>query len=127
MAGKKDTWNTHKVTRATIRAAREAVRKACYVILGEAKQQVPLDEGTLKSSGIVLMAPGGIPEGLISFGGGTGTGHPIVPYAVRWHENTANFQRGRKRYYLRDPVNSLAKKVLNKALAQELGKVLRRP
>ena len=28
-----------------------------------------------------------------------------TPYAVRWHEEPANFQRGRKNKYLEDPCN----------------------
>lgn len=121
----RNRWNTQPATRIAAKAAREAVRKACYVVLEEAKQQVPLDEGTLMRSGMVLMAPDGSPEGLICFGGGQGTGHPVIPYARRWHENSANFQHGRKSHYLEDPFNILATPTLKKALIQELGKALK--
>lgn len=107
-------------------AGREAVKHTCYIVLEAAKQEVPHDEGTLMRSGMVIMAPRGEgPAGVICFGGGLGTGHPIVPYAKRWHENSANFQKGRKRFYLRDPVNRLGEQTLRRALEMELGRVLR--
>jgi hypothetical protein len=102
----------------------EAVRKTCYVVLEAADQEVPHDEGTLELSGMVMMNSGGLPQGNIIFGGGTGTGKPRIPYAVRWHENSANFQKGRKRFYLKDPLNRLGAITLQKALTQELGRRL---
>ena len=118
-------WRGEQLNSMVLAASREAVHKTCEIILEAAQQEVPHDEGTLMRSGLVLMAPDGSAEGLITFGGGTGTGHPIVPYAVRWHENSANFQKGRKRFYLKDPVNRLGAKILQQALAQELGGQLR--
>lgn len=104
---------------------REAVRKTAYVVLEAAQQQVPLDESPLMKSGMVVMAPGDQIGAVVSFGGGSGTGHPIIPYAIRWHENNANFQRGRKRFYLRDPVNQLGPRTYLQALKQELGGAMR--
>ncbi len=118
-------WRGRQLLSAVDAAGREAVRKTCYVVLEAAKQEVPLDEGTLMRSGMVLMAPDNSPQGLICFGGGAGTGHPVIPYAVRWHETPANFQRGRKRFYLRDPFNRLVGPTLTTALGQELGRSLR--
>lgn len=118
-------WKGDQLERALQEAAVEAIKKTCYIILEAAKQEVPHDEGTLERSGMVLMAPDGSPQGLICFGGGTGTGHPIIPYAVRWHENNARFQKGRKRFYLRDPLDRLAEPTLRSALVQELGEVLK--
>ena len=66
---------------------RKAVADTCYIVLEAAKQQVPHDEGTLMRSGMVVMAPEPDPAGVICFGGGPGTGHPIVSYAIRWREN----------------------------------------
>ncbi len=113
------------VAKITRKATREAIRKSGYVILEAAKQQVPHDEGTLERSGIVLMAPDQTAQCLISFGGGEGTGHPQLPYAARWHEEDANFQKGRKRFYLIDPYKALAKKTVRKALEEEIKKALR--
>ncbi|MFA5485345.1 MAG: hypothetical protein WC260_03820 [Candidatus Pacearchaeota archaeon] len=118
-------WKGPQLLKAVNGASREAVQKTCYVILEAARQQVPHDEGTLMLSGMVLMAPDGSPQGVICFGGGLGTGHPIVPYALRWHENSASFQKGRKRFYLRDPYNQLISPTLTKALQIELGGVLK--
>jgi len=118
-------WRGEELKIMVSGAAREAVHKTCEIILEAAQQEVPLDENTLMTSGIVLMAPDRSAEGLITFGGGVGTGHSIVPYAVRWHENSANFQHGRKRFYLKDPVNRLGASTLRNALEQELGGRLR--
>jgi hypothetical protein len=117
-------WRGDELLRKLDDAAKQAVRNTCEVVLEAAKQEVPHDEGTLERSGRVIMAPEE-PAGVICFGGGEGTGHPIVSYAVRWHENNARFQKGRKRFYLRDPYNRLAAPTLKKALEMELGKVLR--
>lgn len=117
-------WKGNELKRLIDGAGRQAVRDTCEVVLEAAKTEVPHDEGTLERSGRVVMAPEG-PAGVICFGGGPGTGHPIVPYAVRWHENNANFQKGRKRFYLRDPYNQLAAPTLKKALMFEMGEILR--
>ncbi len=118
-------WRGSQLLTAVDVASRTAVQKTCEVVLEAAKQQVPHDEGTLMISGLVLMAPDGSPQGLITFGGGPGTGQPVIPYAVRWHENSANFQKGRKHRYLVDPFNQLAEPTLHKALQMELGRLLR--
>ena len=96
-------------------ASRATVRSVAHAILEQAKTEVPHDEGTLQRSGIVKMHPEA-PEAVVSFGGGTGTGHPRIPYAVRWHENSANFQKGRKRFYLRDPLNRLGPKLMREEM-----------
>jgi hypothetical protein len=118
-------WKGQELKAQVLLATRAAVRDTCHVVLEAAKQEVPHDEGTLMRSGMVLMAPDGSPEGVVCFGGGQGTGHPIVPYAIRWHENSANFQKGRKRFYLRDPLNRLGKSTLEKALGARLRGVLK--
>lgn len=118
-------WKGPQLQKLVRGASYEAVRKTCYVVLEAARQEVPHDEGTLMLSGMVLMAPDESPQGLICFGGGPGTGHPIIPYAIRWHENSARFQKGRKRFYLKDPYDRLASSTLQKALQMELGKVLK--
>jgi hypothetical protein len=97
-------------------ASREAVLETAHIVLAATKQEVPLDEGTLSRSGIVIAAPGGAPAAAIVYGGGPGTGHPLVAYAKHWHENDANFQHGRKSQYLRDPFNRLAARVLQDKL-----------
>ena len=117
-------WRGPQLLRTVEQGAREAVRKTCKVILAGAKEEVPLDEGTLQDSGSVTIHPSKA-AGCVSFGGGQGTGHPIVPYARRWHENSANFQHGRKKRYLADPVNRLGADTLRQALQEEIGGRLR--
>lgn len=124
MMTKKAGWTSWhgKLLQNHIRAGgREAVRKTAHVVLEAAKQQVPHDEGTLQRSGQVVMAPGNQVGAAVTFGGGAGTGHPVVPYAVRWHENNANFQKGRKMRYLADPFNQLGPNAFLKAIQNEIG------
>ena len=110
------TWRGPEVTVKMDGATREAVHNTGAVILAAANNEVPLRDAFLLRSGKVFMAPGGRPEGCVSFGGGDGTGIARVPYAIRWHENNANFQRGRKMRYLADPFNRLAGPTLAKEL-----------
>lgn len=119
------TWHGVALTGLVRRGGREAVRKTSHVVLEAAKQQVPHDEGTLERSGQVIMAPGNQIGAVVTFGGGSGTGHPVIPYAVRWHENNANFQKGRKMRYLADPFNQLGPRTYLNAMAQEIGGKMR--
>lgn len=109
-------WDTKKAKNAVDKANETAIRMTLEVIREAANAQVPLDEGTLQNSSFVDFVDG---TGVVSFGGGDGTGVPKVPYAIRWHEDTANFQRGRKNQYLRDPFNSLAGPTYRKAIAEQ--------
>lgn len=74
---------------------RKAIWSALDYLAQQSKEQVPLDQGTLKASCAVDVNEDGT-EGTVSYD---------TPYAVRWHENDANFQRGRKKKYLEDPLN----------------------
>lgn len=117
-------WRGDQLIRLINRGAVNAVEDTGNIIIEASKREVPLDEGTLKNTGIVIMAPGNIPAGCVTFGGGSGTGFPIIPYALRWHQVSANFQHGRKRFYLRDPFNRLAKSTLQARLLANLGGIL---
>ena len=86
-------------------------------------QQVPHDEGVLQGSKIVKANPADKLEVAISYGGGSGTGHPRVPYALKWHENDANFQKGRKSNYLRDPVFQQGSSILMQKLREQSRRV----
>lgn len=69
---------------------------ALDILAKESKQQVPLDQGTLRSSCEVSVSDDGT-EGAVSYD---------TPYAVVQHENTwYQHQRGRKAKYLEDPLN----------------------
>lgn len=109
-------WRGEVLIRLIKNAATQSVKDTGEQILAASKMEVPLDEGTLEHTGVVVMAPGNIPSGCVTFGGGSGTGFPIIPYALRWHQVQANFQHGRKRFYLRDPFNRLAKSTLQARL-----------
>jgi len=87
-----------------------------------ADQQIPLDTGHLKSSKVI---DGEDMTVVISYGYGGTTGKTKVPYAVRWHENRANFQHGRKKNYLRDPLKTVAPVALRKAIIKEVGGYLK--
>lgn len=113
-------WNGPQAELKMRLASRAAVRDVAHAILEQAKTEVPHDEGTLERSGLVKVNPEGSPEAVISFGGGRGTGHPRIPYAVRWHENNARFQKGRKRFYLRDPLIRDGPKLMREAIKKEV-------
>lgn len=112
-------WRGDRLKRRTHTNIAAAMFRAGQAILGVANQQVPLDEGTLQSTGIVKVDPSNDHRVIISYGGGAGTGFARVPYAIKWHETEANFQHGRKSNYLRDPVQQdgpgMIKKELKKA------------
>lgn len=117
-------WNGRQISNIVKTASEKAVAKTGEVVLTASKQQVPLDEGYLLRSGVVIVKHEEIPIAVISYGGGSGTGFPRIPYAVRWHETQANFQHGRKWKYLRDPFNQLGSRTFLQVLSQELRSVL---
>lgn len=89
-------WDDSEVVAIVRGRGAEGVRAWGHLVLDEARKQVPYDTGALSRSGMVDS------EGLqatVSFD---------TPYAVRWHENNANFQHGRKMKYLEDPCNDPA-------------------
>ena len=89
-------WDASKALRTAANGGEAGIRACANLLLDEARKQVPLDTGALQRSGTVDS------EGLqatVSFD---------TPYAVRWHEEQANFQHGRKNKYLEDPCNDPA-------------------
>lgn len=117
------TWNGAEIKAKVREAERLAARDAGHVILEASKTEVPLDEATLQNSGVVFVTRPGEnpPQAFITYGGGGNTGLPRIPYAVRWHETSANFQHGRKKSYLRDPFNRLAPTLYPAAVKRQLG------
>lgn len=124
MTGGWRNWRGNQAINRVKNASVRAVKKTGDVILAAAQNECPLDDGTLSGTGKVVMAGAGQPSCCITFGGGSGTGFPTVPYAIRWHQEQANFQYGKKRFYVRDPFNRLAKSTLQGAMRQEVGGVL---
>lgn len=95
------SWDADKVLLKMREETKAATLEAAEAILELSQAQVPLQDGDLMRSGIVVPQKNG--SVAISYGGGVGTGQSAIPYAKRWHEDPANFQKGRKRHYLRDP------------------------
>jgi len=109
-------WRGNALRRETRLAMGKALVRAGEATQAEVLKQIPHDEGTLQESVIVVANPSNPLEVILSAGGGPGTGFPVVPYAVKWHENTANFQKGRKKNYVRDPMKIFAPGAVEKEL-----------
>ena len=112
------SWNGAKVKAQFSNEAGKAVLEAVEALGAIADQQVPHDDGTLQRSKSIRQDPNKPTTVYIAYGGGGQSGHPIVPYAIKWHEIPANFQKGRKHNYLRDPINQDYRGLLRKALNQ---------
>lgn len=113
-----DSWNGDEVMNIVNTNFRSSINATLETILTVSQSEVPLDEGPLQHSGVVVMASGNKPAGAVCYGGGTGTGRSIIPYAIKWHEKNANFQKGRKRFYLRDPFQRLALRELERNIGR---------
>jgi len=87
------SWHGDEIKRALARASPTALYQAGEDIRGVSIRQAPLDTGELIRSSATQADDQAV---TISYD---------TPYAVRWHENDANFQRGRKKKYLEDPIN----------------------
>lgn len=99
MSTLKVEWHGDELLARLKGATPQAAYEAGNVLLDESLKQVPHDTGALEQSGRVVMAEDGA---FVTYG------DMSTPYAVRWHENDANFQRGRKKKYLEDPANDSA-------------------
>lgn len=88
--------NRAVLNNAVKKATKKGTRNALDHLAAVSKQQVPLDQGTLKSSCFVD----------VEDDGSAGTVSYDTAYAVRQHEELGyNHQRGRKAKYLEDPCN----------------------
>ena len=116
-------FHGRRLIQRTEDALADGVMNATEAIGAISDQQVPHDEGTLQGSKSIKANPRNRMQVAISYGGGAGTGFPRVPYAVKWHENDANFQKGRKSNYLRDPVFQNGPSILRNHLQQQARRV----
>lgn len=94
----KISFNLNKtlIRRATKQSMKKGTFAALDHLLAVSKQEVPLDQGPLRASGVVDVASDGS-AGTVSYD---------TPYAVRQHEELGyRHQRGRKAKYLEDPCN----------------------
>ena len=119
-----ENWNGDQIISNVIYESTNAIYDSLEVIGTISDSQIPLNEGTLKASKTIKRQYSSNPKGSISYGGGRGTGKPKIPYAVRWHYEQANFQHGRKRFYLRDPIVKYLPHVLRMKLNEHLRSVL---
>lgn len=113
-------WHGNILKQLTDEQVSQALVETGHVILQKSQDLVPLDEGTLQETGMVKLNPNNDHEVAISYGGGFGTPHTRVPYAVKQHEVPMNHTDGRKHNYLRDPVNNTAPRALKKILIKKL-------
>jgi len=100
-------WKGDLLKRATRQAMGKALVRAGETVKQQVLAEVPHDEGILQATVDVFQNPVDELDVVISAGGGAGTGFPRVPYAIKWHETPANFQKGRKHNYVRDPLNQV--------------------
>jgi hypothetical protein len=114
------TWNGAQAQIKVARASRKALLATAEALLEVMRTQVPHDEGTLEQSGMVIDQYDSHGVAQISFGGGAGTPMARLAYALRWHEESANFQRGRKHNYMRDPLNQHGPRILLNAMRKAM-------
>jgi hypothetical protein len=117
-------WKGKKITAKAEEKLSQGLYQAMEAIGGVSDQQVPHDEGTLQESKTILVDPQNSLHVQIGYGGGGNSGFPRVPYAQKWHEVDANFQKGRKKNYLRDPVKSHGKKFVKKEIEKAMDRAL---
>jgi hypothetical protein len=90
-----------RISAAQRQRARQWLREKGESIMTEAKEEVPVDLGTLRASGSVLSEAGG--DQIILFFGG-----PSAPYALVQHERLDYQHReGTKAKFLEDPFRRL--------------------
>lgn len=115
------SWNGNILNSKLEQAIEKGIDDTLNQIHAQSLQEVPHDTGWLSQS-IITRVKGR--EGFISAGGGAGTGFPKVPYAIKWHEVPANFQKGRKNNYIRDPLHSVGNKNLKGNIENRLKQAL---
>jgi hypothetical protein len=107
-------WNGDRITEETRRAGARGLGKGAEHLLGESRQQVPLEEGTLERSGVASVDEAQ-QTAAVSYDG---------PYAVRQHEDLSlRHDPGRKAKYLEDPMNT-ERAVILEIIAAEIRREL---
>lgn len=114
-------WRGDEAERMVLDCCNDAIDQTLNAIGNMTDSIIPLDEGPLMNSRYSEVKKSGKKvTGILSYGGGSGTGKPKLPYAIRWHENTANFQHGRQSNYLRGPFQRIAKVKLKEFVSESL-------
>jgi len=110
------SFNAKRVNQLMQLAGKKGLYKAAHHVAKLSKDEVPLDKRPLMDSQVVDIDEAGH-EAVVSYD---------TPYARRWHEEDANFQRGRKKKYLEDPINDpAAHDALQNCLAAEYKEALK--
>lgn len=100
------SWHGDKVIRDFEQACKESLENAAEATGSYIDSStVPHDEGILQGSKTIRLDPNDI-RVWMGYGGGGISGKPKIPYARKWHETPANFQKGRTHNYLRAPWNT---------------------
>lgn len=111
-------WNGKQVIKQFRAECSDAMARAGQTMKTQVLQEIPHDEGVLQDTVVSMIDPANDLTVVVAAGGGGVSGMPEVPYAVKWHEVEANFQKGRKSQYIRDPL----KQVMPRAIKEELQK-----
>lgn len=122
MSGWKN-WKGKKITAETEQAFSEGLLEGMTAVGEISDSQVPHDTGHLSETKTILVDPNNHLHVQLGYGGGGQSRFPEVPYAIRWHENRANFQKGRKANYVRDPIRQHGAKKIKAALNKKAKQV----
>jgi hypothetical protein len=121
MANSWRTWRGEEIENILNGICEQAITETLNSVGNTTDSIIPLDEGPLMNSRYEeTKSSKSKSEGVLSYGGGSGTGKPKLPYAIRWHENNANFQHGRQSNYLRGPFNRIAVKKIKNILISKI-------
>lgn len=119
--------NFEQLVRLVIRTRREALpelgralHEEANIAFRKSQRQVPFRLGTLKGSGRVFPPEqrGGQVEQVLGYGGAA------KKYAMAMHEGNYHFRRGKKRYYLKDPVEDRVEGLDNR-IAKRINKIIK--
>lgn len=117
-------WNGKKIN-ALLESELSDANLLAIRALGEITDtKVPHDEGYLQKSKVVMKDPSNKMISVLAYGGGGASGFPLVPYAVKWHEVPANFQKGRTHNYVRTPLNSKGAELLRRSIQRKQAEAL---
>lgn len=121
MSSRWKVWKGEEIENILNEICEQAITETLNSVGNTTDSIIPLDEGPLMNSRFEKTRKTKTQnQGYLSYGGGSGTGKPKLPYAIRWHENNANFQHGRQSNYLRGPFNRIAGRKIKSLLSSKI-------
>lgn len=121
MSSRWKRWRGEEVENILNEICEQAITETLNSVGNTTDSIIPLDEGPLMNSRYEeTKSTKTKNQGVLSYGGGSGTGKPRLPYAIRWHEENANFQRGRQSNYLRGPFKRIAGPKIKNVLSSKI-------